>query len=190
MGAPGRVERGAAVPWVRRAPQIVHQLGGGKHLGEDRSVGRLRRCPSRSGRDLRPQRSVLSAEQARPPPRRARCGCSRPCLRSRSGGCPCDVDCVTRHCSRAVSLTRASETNDGPVRFRRDDGGEPPKGSDLDAAPLVLAYPRLETRTRRAVNRGDRTRTCNPRFWRPVRYQLRHAPGLRGRLYRRPPWAQ
>ena len=28
-------------------------------------------------------------------------------------------------------------------------------------------------------SRGDRTRTCNPRFWRPVRYQLRHAPGLR-----------
>ena len=32
-------------------------------------------------------------------------------------------------------------------------------------------------------NRGDRTRTCNPRFWRPVRYQLRHAPGLRGAVY-------
>ena len=30
-----------------------------------------------------------------------------------------------------------------------------------------------------ALSRGDRTRTCNPRFWRPVRYQLRHAPGLR-----------
>ena len=30
------------------------------------------------------------------------------------------------------------------------------------------------------ASRGDRTRTCNPRFWRPVRYQLRHAPGLRG----------
>ena len=27
-------------------------------------------------------------------------------------------------------------------------------------------------------SRGDRTRTCNPRFWRPVRYQLRHAPRL------------
>ena len=32
----------------------------------------------------------------------------------------------------------------------------------------------------RNPSRGDRTRTCNPRFWRPVRYQLRHAPGLRG----------
>ena len=29
------------------------------------------------------------------------------------------------------------------------------------------------------LSRGGRTRTCNPRFWRPVRYQLRHAPGLR-----------
>ena len=26
--------------------------------------------------------------------------------------------------------------------------------------------------------RGDRTRTCNLRFWRPLRYQLRHAPIL------------
>jgi hypothetical protein len=25
-------------------------------------------------------------------------------------------------------------------------------------------------------NRGDRTRTCNPRFWRPVLYQLSYAP--------------
>ncbi len=24
--------------------------------------------------------------------------------------------------------------------------------------------------------RGDRTRTCNPRFWRPVLYQLSYAP--------------
>ncbi len=28
------------------------------------------------------------------------------------------------------------------------------------------------------ANRGGRTRTCNPRFWRPVLYQLSHAPGL------------
>ena len=27
-------------------------------------------------------------------------------------------------------------------------------------------------------NRGDRTRTCNPRFWRPVLYQLSYAPRL------------
>ncbi len=26
--------------------------------------------------------------------------------------------------------------------------------------------------------RGDRTRTCNQRFWRPLRYQLRHTPAL------------
>ena len=27
--------------------------------------------------------------------------------------------------------------------------------------------------------RGDRTRTCNPRFWRPVLYRLSYSPGLR-----------
>ena len=27
--------------------------------------------------------------------------------------------------------------------------------------------------------RGGRTRTCNPRFWRPVLCQLSYAPGLR-----------
>jgi hypothetical protein len=27
-----------------------------------------------------------------------------------------------------------------------------------------------------AVRRADRTRTCNLRFWRPLRYQLRHYP--------------
>ena len=27
-----------------------------------------------------------------------------------------------------------------------------------------------------AKNRGDRTRTCNPRFWRPVLYQLSYTP--------------
>src|SRR5699024_775249 len=26
------------------------------------------------------------------------------------------------------------------------------------------------------LRRGDRTRTCNLRFWRPLRYQLRHTP--------------
>ena len=30
----------------------------------------------------------------------------------------------------------------------------------------------------RLFDRGGRTRTCNPRFWRPVLYQLSHAPGL------------
>ena len=34
-------------------------------------------------------------------------------------------------------------------------------------------------------NRGGRTRTCNPRFWRPVLCQLSYAPGLRGEWYRR-----
>ena len=29
------------------------------------------------------------------------------------------------------------------------------------------------------ANRGGRTRTCNPRFWRPVLCQLSYAPGLR-----------
>src|SRR4051794_30425669 len=36
--------------------------------------------------------------------------------------------------------------------------------------------------------RGDRTRTCDPRFWRPMLYQLSYAPVqvLRARVYRRP----
>ena len=42
---------------------------------------------------------------------------------------------------------------------------KPPANRGVSACPL---------------GRGGRTRTCNPRFWRPVRYQLRHAPGLRG----------
>jgi hypothetical protein len=34
--------------------------------------------------------------------------------------------------------------------------------------------------------RGDRTRTCNPRFWRPVLCQLSYAPsGSSARLYPR-----
>src|SRR5699024_8513887 len=28
------------------------------------------------------------------------------------------------------------------------------------------------------MRRADRTRTCNRRFWRPLRYQLRHCPRL------------
>src|SRR5699024_9690470 len=28
------------------------------------------------------------------------------------------------------------------------------------------------------LRRGDRTRTCNLRFWRPLRYQLRHTPSI------------
>jgi hypothetical protein len=27
-------------------------------------------------------------------------------------------------------------------------------------------------------SRGDRTRTCNPRFWRPVHYQLCYSPSV------------
>src|SRR6476619_453799 len=30
--------------------------------------------------------------------------------------------------------------------------------------------------TRNSMRRADRTRTCNLRFWRPLRYQLRHYP--------------
>ena len=33
--------------------------------------------------------------------------------------------------------------------------------------------------TGQAWRRGDRTRTCNLRFWRPLRYQLRHTPTRR-----------
>src|SRR5262245_14172154 len=44
----------------------------------------------------------------------------------------------------------------------------------------VAALPDAPTGTlarRRSVRRrGDRTRTCNRRFWRPVLYQLSHAP--------------
>src|SRR6478672_5606542 len=29
---------------------------------------------------------------------------------------------------------------------------------------------------RNSLRRADRTRTCNLRFWRPLRYQLRHYP--------------
>src|SRR5215217_3158240 len=32
--------------------------------------------------------------------------------------------------------------------------------------------------------RGGRTRTCNPRFWRPVLCQLSYAPRVARRLYR------
>jgi hypothetical protein len=31
-----------------------------------------------------------------------------------------------------------------------------------------------------ASDRGDRTRTCNPRFWRPVLCQLSYAPRFEG----------
>ena len=34
----------------------------------------------------------------------------------------------------------------------------------------------------REPSRGDRTRTCNPRFWRPVLYRLSYSPGLRHRV--------
>ena len=34
-------------------------------------------------------------------------------------------------------------------------------------------------------HRGDRTCNCNPRFWRPVLYQLSYAPRLRSKVYRR-----
>ena len=36
------------------------------------------------------------------------------------------------------------------------------------------ARPRIRGAVR--LRRGDRTRTCNRRFWRPMRYQLRYAP--------------
>jgi hypothetical protein len=45
-------------------------------------------------------------------------------------------------------------------------------------APLS---PRQQTKgslVRRFRNRGGRTRTCNPRFWRPVLCQLSYAPRL------------
>src|ERR671930_2509658 len=42
----------------------------------------------------------------------------------------------------------------------------------------------LPVRARYSRYRGDRTRTCNPRFWRPVLCQLSYAPwGSRLRLY-------
>src|SRR3954453_4981620 len=44
-----------------------------------------------------------------------------------------------------------------------------------------------DQRAARERNRGDRTRTCDIRFWRPTLYQLSYAPRLsRWRLYRRP----
>ena len=35
---------------------------------------------------------------------------------------------------------------------------------------------RTEPQPGAAISRGDRTRTCNPRFWRPVHYQLCYSP--------------
>ena len=59
------------------------------------------------------------------------------------------------------------------------------------AADEAAARARAEARGGAEIgqdpSRGGRTRTCNPRFWRPVRYQLRHAPGLRDECTPSPP---
>ncbi len=57
-------------------------------------------------------------------------------------------------------------------------GLERQQGDALET-PKPAAYERVSACI---PSRGDRTRTCNPRFWRPVRYQLRHAPRFAGRI--------
>ena len=51
-------------------------------------------------------------------------------------------------------------------------GFEPPA-----SASRTLRSTRLSHAPKNS-GRGDRTRTCNQRFWRPLRYQLRHTPVL------------
>ena len=46
------------------------------------------------------------------------------------------------------------------------------------AVIAVRTLPASPSRADSTVRRGDRTRTCNLRFWRPLLYQLSHTPTL------------
>lgn len=41
-----------------------------------------------------------------------------------------------------------------------------------------IAYPRLESRRWKSTGRGRGTRTHDPRFWRPLLYQLSYTPSV------------
>ena len=68
-----------------------------------------------------------------------------------------------RHRASPRSRIASSPSQPEPVR--------PDSVTNLVTESGQIARHRLD-------NRGGRTRTCNPRFWRPVLYQLSHAPGL------------
>ena len=53
------------------------------------------------------------------------------------------------------------------------------RGSACFGVPKVGACTRNRPISRAQPSRGGRTRTCNPRFWRPVLCQLSYAPWLR-----------
>ena len=93
--------------------------------------------------------AAAAAPASRAPPRHARRDRSLSCCRWRS--------------RRSASGNR---TYSGRAVFMTPDA-EASRDAKSPASTGLFGY------------RGDRTRTCNPRFWRPVRYQLRHAPGLR-----------
>src|SRR6266508_4097922 len=78
-----------------------------------------------------------------------------------------------------------------PPRRRRPAGSSSSRLSTASSSrrflvatsPSLFGYARQSRWCHR--RRGDRTRTCNLRFWRPLRCQLRHAPLLRARTHDR-----
>ena len=57
----------------------------------------------------------------------------------------------------------------------------------VTACLLIGALDQPPSVKRGEANRPGRTRTCNPRFWRPVLYQLSYGPGCRGVSGKVPP---
>ena len=98
------------------------------------------------------------------------------------GGALRHVDDAAVHRPRRVQLPRRGRTRREPhIRGTRSEGWGARWGARRVASRPPHPPERPETPAKTGVSsyRGGRTRTCNPRFWRPVRYQLRHAPGLR-----------
>ena len=179
-GAPGRLRGGT----ILTRPSL-HRDGG--HPSHPNGAGV-------DPRSCRVSNSVCGQTCARP----ARRSC---CERARERTEPCAPAPDPRHRARRGGyLVVALPAVDESPRARRscevyvlESGAtkcvsKPTLGSR--AASRKTSSPPVPS-TERATNafacgqavrpsRGDRTRTCNPRFWRPVRYQLRHAPGLRG----------
>jgi hypothetical protein len=99
-----------------------------------------------------------------------------------AGSCP---SCLRRRFHRSgyatplwIDLTALKD-----IRLRDRYGGAAHCGWDRKAKPRKSSCPRSGRTCE--VSRGGRTRTCNPRFWRPVLCQLSYAPrGCEGQCIR------
>ncbi len=145
----------------------------------------LRRGPRTPGRRSAGPHSAISTrlvgsarQRIEPRARQLSCwGRSRRMPRwSRSGAHPSFSRGSGRHMSRSVMRRRPwVEERSTAARRTISIPGERAREVGNSVTGRGNRKPRLSGAF---VSRGGRTRTCNPRFWRPVLYQLSHAPGL------------